>query len=119
MTDVDVFELELQDLHEDQANPNVAGDSDDDIIEIDDVSIAIYRNALYIPCGSKLCFVRVLRGNIRFGCVNVYLLAPGMYSSTSFFLSALHWRGAVDCLPTADKCFGWIACGNAVHGHSI
>lgn len=40
MADVDVFELELQDLHDDQANPNLANDSDDDIIEIDDVSIS-------------------------------------------------------------------------------
>lgn len=37
MADV-VFELELQDLHDGQVNPNIDCDSDDDIIEIDDVS---------------------------------------------------------------------------------
>lgn len=42
MADV-VFELELQDLHDDQANPNIACDSDDDIIEIDDVSSFLFN----------------------------------------------------------------------------
>lgn len=36
----DVFELELHDLHEE--DPNKAPDSDDDIIEVDEVNHFIY-----------------------------------------------------------------------------
>lgn len=38
----DVFELELHDLHEEDPN-NRAADSDDDIIEIDEVCVLTFR----------------------------------------------------------------------------
>lgn len=54
----DVFELELHDLHED--DPNRGPDSDDDIIEIDEVSSSIFFFPCYIIELSKSTHCEIL-----------------------------------------------------------
>lgn len=55
----DVFELELHDIHED--DPNRAPDSDDDIIEVDEVMLSsVRRSNTASICQYLLVFIGIL-----------------------------------------------------------
>lgn len=86
----DVFELELHDLQED--DPNRAPDSDDDIIEVDEVNIPYFihtfiRNlfiSLHRQCecaarAKKFRFTTKSRSQLNFGLTQILSILPFLH----------------------------------------